>query len=468
MKQIGEKQMPNVAEIERMVIGSCMADSECLEISMKHLNNKHFYLGEHVEIFKSIESLYNTNTLVDMVSVTQVLKKNNSLEYVGGGFSVAELTNKTFTVSNIEQNCLVIIEKYLLREIIGLSNKAVNLAYEANADCFAIMEKISNSINSLVSGAIQKEAKHVAEVGNAVIVEMEKILKGDVKKGVPISLAGINKVINGWKKSDFVILAARPAMGKTAVSLDFVLYPATQGVPTALFSLEMSKEQILKRLFSKLSWVNSEKINNGNFNQSELNAIKKENEELHKFPLFIDDTAGITIQQLRAKAMVLKRRMNIELIVIDYLQLIKGGKGTNREQEISQISMSLKQLAKELDIPIIALSQLSRAVELRANKRPVLSDLRDSGSLEQDADSVLTLFRPAYYGITELENGEPVSEQMLFIEILKNRHGKLDNILCKWIGENQNIFNWSNNDVEQTQESSPIIQNNNNFLNEEI
>jgi replicative DNA helicase len=460
------KIQPQATDIEQSVIGAIIFEQSNYDLVSALLRPEHFYNEQNLVIYKACQDLIVENKPIDGLTVCQRLKFNNTLEIAGGSYYVMSLTNQTSTPANIETHAAIIVEKYLLRETIRLGTQMIKQAYEEGTDCFDLIDWSGNEINAMLNVIESKQAKKIEQLSNEVLQDCFKALTEDKPSGVPISIYNLQKQTNGWRKGNLVILAARPAMGKTAVALDYAYYPATKGTPVGFFSLEMTGKELAGRLMSKESCISSQKINNNLVNTDELTALRKDCLVFKDLPLYIDDTPALSIQRLRSKALRMKREFGIEMLIIDYLQLMDGiSSKDNREQEISKISRGLKKLAKELDIPIIALSQLSRQVEQRSDKKPMLSDLRDSGAIEQDADMVIFLLRPEYYGIERYLYGESeIDTTGLMIHIIaKFRGGVTGEIRNKWIGETTSISDW-NTDVPMIINDLPPLQNNNSFL----
>lgn len=463
------KIQPQATEIEAFLLGSIIKNQVSYDLVSALLRPEHFYKEEHSLIYKSCVELITENTPIDYLTVCQQLKKSNQLEFVGGGYFVVSLTNEISTTANIETHAAIIVEKYLLRETIRLGCEMIKKAYEDSTDCFDLIDWSGTEINNMLNVIESKQAKKLEQLSKEVLDDCFKALTEDKPTGVPISIHNLQKQTNGWRKGNLVILAARPAMGKTAVALDYAYYPATKGIPVGFFSLEMTGKELAGRLMSKESYISSQKINNNLVNTDELTALRKDCLTFKGLPLYIDDTPALSIQRLRSKALRMKREFGIEMLIIDYLQLMDGiSAKDNREQEISKISRGLKKLAKELDIPIIALSQLSRQVEMRADKKPQLSDLRDSGAIEQDADMVVFLLRPEYYGIEQYLYGDsPIDTKGLMIHIIaKFRGGVTGEVRNRWIGETTSIADWDkpmvindlpNEDIKQFKDNTDFL-----------
>ena len=362
------------------------------------------------------------------------------LEKVGGDFYLVQLSKKVSTSAHIEFHARIILQKYIQRSLIKISNEIIDNAYKESIDVFDLLDEAESKLYDVTQGNIKKSSESAQNLVIQAKKRIEDIAKRDGLSGVATGFEKLDALTSGWQPSDLIIIAARPGMGKTALTLSMARNIAvTKNIPVAFFSLEMSSVQLITRLISSETGLSSEKLRTGKLASHEWEQLNVKVGDLERAPLFIDDTPSLSIFDLRAKARRLSSQHGIKLIIVDYLQLMTAGtsnKTGNREQEISTISRNLKALAKELDIPVIALSQLSRAVETRGGtKRPLLSDLRESGAIEQDADIVSFIYRPEYYGIDEWDDDERTSSegQAEFI-VAKHRNGGLDNIRLKFIG----------------------------------
>lgn len=423
------KVTPQAVEFEEAVLGALMMDSDTISDVLGILNAKMFYVEANKHIFEAIHELYKENQPIDILTVTNQLRKQKMLESVGGASYLAGLTNRVSSSANIQYHARIVMEKFVVRELITNCNSIITDAYDESRDVLDVLDNAETKIFDIIEDNFQRDSKKLSDVVDKAILELKNLReKDDDLQGVPSGIRMIDEKTGGWQRSDLIILAARPGMGKTSFVLTIARNAAIDyNRPVAFFSLEMSATQLVHRLFAMESGISSEKISKGNLSNDEWDRLVYSIPNLNKPNLIIDDTPGLTIFDLRAKCRRLKKRDNIQMIIIDYLQLMSGGKGENkngnREQEISNISRSLKALAKELDVPVIALSQLSRAVENRANsKKPQLSDLRESGSIEQDADMVLFIYRPEYYKLETFEDDTP-ARGMAEIIFEKNRHG---------------------------------------------
>jgi len=433
------KVPPQATDLEVAVLGALMLERDALTEVIDILSPDSFYVEAHQKIYASIQRLFEGGHPVDLLTVTQELKKAGDLEMVGGAFFVSELTNKISSSAHAEYHARIISQKYIQRELIKVSSEIIKDAYEDTTDVFELLDKAEKNLFGIAEKNLRQGGENMQSIVKKAIKSIDELRNQEEGlTGVPSGFVNLDRVTSGWQKSDLVILAARPAMGKTAFVLSVARNAAVdfnKGV--AVFSLEMSSVQLVNRLIASETQIPMEKLKKGQLAGHEWEQLNSRVGRLSESPLFIDDTPALNIFELRAKCRRLKSQHDIQMIIIDYLQLMSGGDSAkgNREQEIAAISRGLKMIAKELEVPVIALSQLSRAVETRGgDKRPMLSDLRESGSIEQDADMVIFLYRPEYYGITEDMDGnstEGVGEVM----IAKHRNGALENVPLKFIGK---------------------------------
>lgn len=456
------KLPPQAIELEQAVLGALMIDNDALSNSIELLKPESFYQTEHQKVFSAIEDLFNNTQPVDILTVTNLLKQKGDLKDVGGAAFVSKLTERVASAANIETHARIIAQKFIQRELIRISSSTIKDAYDDTTDVFDLLNAAEQGLFEISEGNIRKNYDKMSTLIRQALEQIEEIKnKEDGLSGIPSGFADLDRVTSGWQKSDLVILAARPGMGKTAFVLSMARNTAVQfNKPVAVFSLEMSSVQLVNRLISSESGIPAEKLRKGNLEDHEWIQLNQQITSLSEAPLFIDDTPALTVFELRAKCRRLVRNNGVEMVIIDYLQLMHAGnsnKSGNREQEISTISRSLKSIAKELNIPIIALSQLSRAVETRGgDKRPMLSDLRESGAIEQDADIVCFIYRPEYYGFTEWPDTEPGKDPDCIgqgeIIVAKHRNGSLENIKLRFIPQlakftDLDSFGFSNDDV---------------------
>tara|TARA_B100000963_G_scaffold247946_1_gene217060 strand:- start:3252 stop:4718 length:1467 start_codon:yes stop_codon:yes gene_type:complete len=442
-KSIDGKLPPQAIELEEAVLGALMIDNDALSNAIELLKPDSFYKHQHQKIFSAIEDLFNSAKKVDILTVVEELKSKGLLEEIGGPSFITKLTERIASAANIETHARIIAQKFIQRELIRISNQTIKDAYDDTTDVFDLLNDAEQGLYEISEGNIRKNYDKMSTLILQALNQIEEIKnKEDGLIGVPSGFSDLDRITSGWQKSDLVIIAARPGMGKTAFVLSMARNTAVKfNIPVAVFSLEMSSVQLVNRLIASESGIPAQKLRKGNLEDHEWIQLNQQITQLSEAPLFIDDTPALTIFELRAKCRRLVKNHNVKLIVIDYLQLMhaaNNNKNGNREQEISTISRSLKSIAKELNVPIIALSQLSRAVETRGgDKRPMLSDLRESGAIEQDADIVCFIYRPEYYGFTEWTDTtpgqDPDCQGQGEIIIAKHRNGSLENIRLRFI-----------------------------------
>jgi replicative DNA helicase len=431
------KVPPQAKDLEEAVLGAIMLEKNAFDVAVEILKPECFYVDAHQRIYRAMQSLQQKSQPIDILTVVEELRSKTELEMVGGPYYVTRLTNSVVSSANIEAHSKIILQKFIQRELIRISGEIIGDAYEDSADVFDLLDEAEAKLFEITNNHMKKNYDSIDTVLVQTVQRIEDMRhKTEDITGVPSGFPSLDKVTYGWQGSDLIILAARPAVGKTAFALNLARNAAlstTRPTPIVFFSLEMSSAQLVTRILSAESEVWLEKISRGKMEDYEMKQLyAKGIQKLAQAPIFIDDTAALNVFELRAKCRRLKTKHNIGLIIIDYLQLMSGagnGKNTNREQEISTISRNLKMLAKELHVPIIALSQLSRAVETRkdGNKMPQLSDLRESGAIEQDADMVMFIYRPEYYDITSNEMGES-NKGETHVRIAKHRNGSLETI----------------------------------------
>ncbi len=430
---------PQALDLEEVVLGAMMIDKKGVDEVIDILSPDAFYKEAHQHIFDAIFQLFENSEPIDLLTVSTQLKKNAKLELAGGDFYLISLTQKVSSSAHIEFHARIILQKFIQRSLIKISSEIIEDSYDETKDVFDLLDTAESKLYEVTQGNIKKSSETAQELVIQAKKKIEEISNKEGLSGIPTGFTKLDKLTSGWQPSDLIIIAARPGMGKTALTLSMARNIAVdQNIPVAFFSLEMASVQLITRLISSETGLSSEKLRTGKLEKHEWEQLNVKVKGLEKAPLFIDDTPSLSIFDLRAKARRLSSQHGIKLIMIDYLQLMTGGSnhGGNREQEISMISRNLKALAKELNVPVIALSQLSRAVETRGgSKRPLLSDLRESGAIEQDADIVSFIYRPEYYKIDEWDDEErsPTEGQGEFI-VAKHRNGGLENIRLKFIG----------------------------------
>ena len=433
------KLPPQALELEAAVLGALMLEKDALTTVIDILKPISFYKDSHQRIFKAILNLFDKSEPIDVLTVVQELREMGELEAAGGGPYVGNLTYKVNSAANVEYHARIITEAAIKRELIRVSSEIQRDAYEDTTDVFELLDKTEQALYEISESNIRKNFDDMRSLMGKAIKELEeKKNQKDGLTGVPTGFTALDRVTSGWQNSDLVIIAARPGMGKTAFVVSAMRNAAVDfKKPVAIFSLEMSSLQLVNRLISAEAELDSEKIKKGSLADYEWAQLNHKIAALSAAPIFIDDTPALSIRELRTKCRRLKAHHDVALIIVDYLQLMSGnsdGRGGNREQEIASISRALKGIAKELNVPVLALSQLSRSVETRGgDKKPQLSDLRESGSIEQDADMVIFLYRPEYYKITEDEMGNP-TQGMGEVIIAKHRNGSLETVQLKFIG----------------------------------
>ncbi len=429
---------PHSIEAEQSVLGAMILDKDSINTAVEIIRPDDFYHSANKEIYETIISLYNNNIPVDLITLSEELKNKGSLDKVGGMTYLVDLSNIVATTANTKYYCEIVEEKSILRRLIKSCDQVIYKSYESKDEVDAIIEGAEQSIFNITQGRDREGFAPISDVllDSFAQIEERAAHKGNLT-GLTTGFTDINNKLSGLQKSDLILLAARPSMGKTALGINIAVNAALEAdASVAIFSLEMSKEQLVQRMMSSVSHVDLSKIISGKLSSEDWIEVTNSVGPLSNANIFIDDTAGISLLEMRAKARRLKMEKGLDLIVIDYLQLMEmEGHSENRQQEISAISRGLKALAKEMDCPIIALSQLSRAPELRSDHRPILSDLRESGAIEQDADVVMFLYRDEYYHEdSELRNiGEVI--------IAKHRNGPTGTVELVWKGEFTKFLN---------------------------
>ncbi len=430
---------PQAVELEEAVLGAIMLEPNSAIEVLDILKPESFYVPANQKIFAVISELSKTYQPIDILTVTESLKKTQELEEVGGAYYVSKLTSNVGSAAHIEHHARIIVQKHIQRQLIQIAVDIQKEAYDDGADVLDLLNSSESAIFKLAEGNIKSDAVKISDVIGAAIDKIEEAAKKeDNLSGVPSGFVSLDRITSGWQPSDLIIIAARPSMGKTAFILSMARNMAVNHkVPIAIFSLEMSVLQLVNRLIAAETELSSEKLRSGKLEDYEWEQLDIKTKNLNDAPIFVDDTPAIGIFELRAKCRRLKTQHNLQMVVIDYLQLMTGTPETrgNREQEVSTISRGLKAIAKELDVPIIALSQLNRSVEMRSgNKRPQLSDLRESGAIEQDADIVCFIHRPEKYGFDEDEEGNS-TKGMAEIIIAKHRNGAVTDIKLRFRNE---------------------------------
>ena len=432
---------PQAIDLEEAVLGAMMIDKKGIDDVIDILHSDAFYDVKHQEVYAAIYELFQNSEPIDLLTVSNLLKKKGKLDLVGGDFYLIRLTQKVASSAHIEFHARIILQKYIQRRLISISSEIIESSYDESTDVFDLLDEAEGKLFEVTQGNLKKSSEDAGSLVKQALKKIQEIGNQEGMSGLATGFTKLDQLTSGWQPSDLIIIAARPGMGKTAFVISMAKNMAIDfNHAVAVFSLEMSSVQLITRMISSETGLTSEKLRKGNLEPHEWEQLNVKVKKLSDAPIFIDDTPSLSIFDLRAKARRLVSQHNVRIIVIDYLQLMTAGGngkgGGNREQEISTISRNLKALAKELNVPVIALSQLSRAVETRGgSKRPLLSDLRESGAIEQDADIVSFIFRPEYYGMTEWDDDDhtPCEGQGEFI-VAKHRNGGLDNIRLKFTG----------------------------------
>ena len=424
------RQMPQAAEAEQAVIGSMLIDPSCIPDIIEMLRPEDFYTEENRRIFETIFSMFTNSQRIDAVTVLNELKLNGIYDEAGGRAYLAQVMEITPTAAGVREYAQIIRDKSMLREIAAAASDIETMAYEGAGEAGDIAEAAEQKIYAVRHGREVRGLSHIKSVIMDVYSRLDELSRSDSGlPGLPTGYPELDRQLTGLNKSDLILIAARPGMGKTAFALNLALNAAKKSEKdVVLFQLEMSKDQLASRLLSQEALIDSQKLKTGELDPDDWVKIARSSNRLAKTHIYVDDNPAVTVAEIKAKC----RRLgdNLGLIVIDYLQLMQSGKRTeNRVNEIADISRSMKIMAKELDVPVICLSQLSRAVEKREDKHPLLSDLRESGAIEQDADIVLFIYRDDYY------NDESEDKNVAEIIIAKNRHGSTGSLKLQWVGQ---------------------------------
>lgn len=430
---------PQATQLEEAILGAVMLDKDALPSIIEILRPESFYVPAHQEIFDVMTNLFSKSQPIDLLTVHEALHKAGKLDEVGGVNYLMDLTNKVASAANIEYHARIVAQKFIQRELIRVSSSVIKEAFEDTKDVLELLDEAERNLYDITDKNLNTGYESLSALAVKAQKEIEAISqKGSELTGVTTGFKDLDKITHGWQPSDLVIIAARPGMGKTAFTLSLAKNASEHGKAIAVFSLEMANTQLVQRLIAMESEIDNSKLRNGQMSDAEWTKLHKAVDKLSNLPIYIDDTPAINIFELRAKCRRLKQNHDISMVVIDYLQLMTAAPGTgrgNREQEISSISRALKALAKELNVPVLALSQLSRAVETRGgDKRPQLSDLRESGAIEQDADIVTFIYRPDYYNLGDGEDFEGPPDKTEII-LAKHRNGSLGTVDLRFLKE---------------------------------
>ena len=429
---------PQALELEQAVLGAILTDKNVFSVVLDILSIESFYHEHHALIFKAMISLFQKSHPIDLLTITEEMKRYGDLDTIGGGYYLVELTNRVGSAANIEVHARIVSQKFLERQLIKASCEVIRDAFDPTVDTFDVMQSAEKKLFNITQSGYLRAEKTTLTLANEFLANVEAAMKRtDGLTGVPSGFTALDRVTSGWQRSDLIIVAARPGMGKSAFMLSCAINAAKFGKGVAIFSLEMSGVQLVGRMASQEAQISGSSLRSGKLHDHEWQELQKAMEAVTELPIYIDDTPSISAYEVRGKCRRLKMQNDIQMVIVDYLQLMsfdtKGDRGGgNREQEISSISRALKAMAKELDVPVIALSQLSRAVETRGGtKRPQLSDLRESGAIEQDADIVSFIYRPEYYQIVQDENGNS-TKGLAEVIISKHRNGALETVGLKF------------------------------------
>jgi len=432
---MGDRVPPHSNDAEMAVLGSIMLDKTAFSKVVEVIQADCFYKDIHRKIFEAMIEMSNRNMTIDIISLSEYLRRQGTMELIGGSYYLSEINRHTPTAANVEHYARIVQEHYLKRQLIQASSQILYRAYDPATDALDEIDEAERAIFDIAEKRLRKTYVGMDKLAKETFDMLARMASGNKEglTGVATGYTKLDDMLGGFRKSDLIIIAARPSMGKTALALSIARNAAVEkNVPVAVFSIEMSAVQLTIRLLSAESKVNAHSILNGRIKDDEFPQLAQKMDKLAKAPIFIDDSAALSVMELRAKCRRLKAEKNIGLVIVDYLQLMHGPKAESREREISQISRSLKQIAKELDIPVVALSQLNRSVESRSDKRPMLSDLRESGSIEQDADVVMFVHRPEYYEITTYDDGSP-TEGTAELIIGKQRNGPVGTVRVSYV-----------------------------------
>jgi len=474
------KVPPQAVDLEKAILGAMLIDKRGVDEVIDILDKEAFYLPEHQEIYDAVFSLFQNGKPIDIFTVTEELRKRGTLKQVGGEYYLIGLSNVVASAAHSEEHARIVLQMYVKRRLIEISGEIIQQSYDETVDVLDLLDRAEQELFKVSQGSLKKGNVNISSVVTDVKKQLEKLAKLEGLSGIPSGFRELDEYTSGWQRGELIIIAARPGMGKTAFVLSMARNMAVDHeIPVAIFNLEMTSDQLTKRLLSIETEIPAEKFRNGKLTELEWNLLNSRIDKISEAPIYINDSSMLSVFDLRAQARKLKSQFDIGILIIDYLQLMtaqSNNKNGNREQEISTISRNLKSLAKELNIPVIALSQLSRKVEVRGekggHKRPQLSDLRESGAIEQDADIVSFIYRPEYYEIPEWEeDAESTKDQAEFI-IAKHRNGKTGKIRMRFEGEfgrfsdlnqlNQNIEIQSGlNNTDNSAGQNDIMPNNN-------
>jgi len=432
------KLPPQAIDIEEAVLGSLMSDRNCIDEVVKLLSPEVFYKESHQAIFEAIRILYENNDPVDILTVANRLKGIGKLEIAGGRFYISQLTDNVRSAANIQEHSGILLEKFIAREIIKTSTEAIRLAFEDTTDVFELLDQTDNNFTKVneisLRGGTMIHISESIEKSFISLKKREKLFREGKRSGIDTGLKELNTLTGGWQKSNVIVLAARPGMGKTAIMLHFAKYAAKDNKSVCIYSLEMTDESLSDRMLQSMCQIDNYNFKKGSVNDFDKEEINKAAKELRELPIYIDPNPSVSMRYIKSHSRIMKKKGKCDIVFLDYLQLVdmsNGEKNRNREQEVAQASRMAKIIAKDLNCPVIILAQLNRETEKQTSKRPNLSNLRESGAIEQDADLVAFIYRPEYYKITEDAKGNStVGIGEIIIE--KNRDGATDTVLFRY------------------------------------
>lgn len=454
----GARVPPQALEVEKSVIGAMLLDKEAVGVAIENIDETVFYRTANRKIFQAMVALYDRNEPIDVITLTDELTKRGELDDIGGAYYLTELAAGVPSAANVEYHLKIVRDKAIMRQLIVVCNSIIKSAYDEADDAEKLLDTAEGAILGVSQTSRQKNYEWVKDLINEAMHDIEEMAKhsGDGLIGVPAGYKDLDQITAGFQRSDLIILAGRPSMGKTAFALNMARNASVKyNVPIGFFSLEMGNQQLVQRLLSAESQIDAHRLRTGQLKEAEWPQLTRRIGKLVSSPIYIDDTPAMDIMKLRARARRMAAEREVKMIVVDYLQLMEAPRGfESRQQEISFISRSLKNLAKELQIPILALSQLSRAVESRTDRRPALADLRESGAIEQDADLVMFVYRPEVYNIMTFDDKDKTpTDNMVEIIIGKHRNGPIGSIKLVFMKKYGKFLDYSRTGAAQDSES---------------
>jgi len=422
---------PHSAEAEQSVLGAVLMSSEAANVALERLHPEDFYRPAHQQVFEAIRRLFDTNQPIDAITVAEILRKEGALERVGGVAFLTGLLDVVPAAANVEYYASIVEEHAVRRRLMRVGGEIGMLAVEMAKPIADVVDRAEQAVFAVSDRRVGDGLAPIDELLGPAIEKAEELQRrGAEVTGIPTGYRDLDRKLAGLHPTNLVVIAARPGMGKTALALNIAQNVAIRDHPVAIFSLEMSREEVVSRMLCAQGRIDSQRLRTGRLSEGDFAKLSHAASALYKKPIFVDDSPGLTVTEIRAKSRRLRRRPGLDLVVVDYLQLMNGSGGENRQQEIALISRSLKSLARELHVPVIALSQLNRAVEQREDRRPRLGDLRESGAVEQDADVVMFIYRDEYYHPERVE-AKGVAE----VVIAKHRQGAVGKIEMTFLPE---------------------------------